>query len=90
MNRNKGKIVVLVVLAVLLGSGIAFGRAGLGNSFMRAFGMTPTGGGGTGTGDGTPLTASLSTGLSSITTISIQQILPTFTPYTYGYGAGRF
>jgi hypothetical protein len=89
MNRNKGKIVVLVVLALLLSSSMAFGRAGLGDSFMRAFGMTPTGGTGSGDG-GTPLTGSLSTGLQSITTISTQQVLPTFTPYTYGYGANRF
>ncbi len=96
MNRYKKTLVVLVVLALLLGCGTAFGRVGLGNSFIRAFGMAPAGGGpaaggpggggggGTGGGGGGGTNPNLTTALWTATTTGAQQITPTFTPYTYG------
>ncbi len=91
MDRYKKTLLVLVVFALLLGSSTAFGRAGLGDSFMRAFGMTPpTKPGGPPPPPPSPSSGtnpSLTTGLLAGTTISTQQVLM-FTPYTYGY-AGR-
>ncbi len=91
MIRYMKTLVFLVVLALLLGCGTAFGRVGLGNSFMRAFGMAPTGGGpggggggGTGGGGGGGTNPNLTTALWTATTTGTQQITPTFTPYTYG------
>ncbi len=90
MNRYKKTLVVLVIFSLLLGCSMAFGRAGLGNSFMRAFGMTPSGPPAPPAPPADGTSYDLTTALWTTGTISTQQILPTFTPYTYGYGAARF